>query len=188
MIQTMRVHVGSKNPVKIEAVRNVFERVFSEQSIEVVAREVLSGVPEQPFENEVAQGAIQRAQISLRDAEYGVGIEAGLVWQNDLKIYFDVQYCAILDSSGEITLGHGSGFQYPPQIIREVQNGKSVGEAMAELTKINNIGQQMGAIGYLSHEILSRTELTEQAVLMALMPRIRKELYKDSLPIRRAQG
>jgi inosine/xanthosine triphosphatase len=176
----MLIHVGSKNPVKVVAVRNVFERVFRDQPIEVIAYEVASGVADQPFEDEIAKGAIQRATSALRDADYGVGIEAGLIWQKELKIYLDVQFCAIIDSLGKITLGHGSGFQYPPEIIREVGVGKSVGEAMGALTKINDIGQQMGAIGYLCHELLNRTELTEQAVLVALIPRIRKELYEDS--------
>jgi non-canonical (house-cleaning) NTP pyrophosphatase len=48
---------------------------------------------------------------------------------------------------------------------------------MEVATGIEDIGEKMGAVGYLTKGKLNREELTEQAVLMALVPRIRKELY-----------
>jgi inosine/xanthosine triphosphatase len=105
--------------------------------------------------------------------DFGVGIEAGLIWNSSVKNYFDVQFCAVIDKAGRITVGHGSGFQYPKKVIQEVKVGKSIGEAMEVLTGIENIGKKRGAIGFLSKNILDRTELTEQAVLMAMIPRLR---------------
>jgi inosine/xanthosine triphosphatase len=112
-------------------------------------------------------------------ADFGVGIEAGLLRCEALKAYFDVQFCAIVDREGKVTVGHGAGFVYPPRVLRAVlEEGRTVGEAMAELSKIPDIGKRMGAIGYLSRGLLDRTQLTEQAVLMALLPRLRPELYE----------
>jgi inosine/xanthosine triphosphatase len=182
MRAAMRVHVGSSNPVKRDAVRRVFARVFyltaDELTVELVSVE--SSVPPQPRGDEVARGAVARARAALKEADYGVGIEAGLIRHYSLDVYFDVQFCAVVDRSGRVTLGQGPGFLYPPRVLKAaLQDGKTVGEAMEALTGIDQIGHKMGAIGFLSQGLLDRTRLTEQAVLMALIPRIRRELYQE---------
>jgi non-canonical (house-cleaning) NTP pyrophosphatase len=48
---------------------------------------------------------------------------------------------------------------------------------MAELTRIEEIGSKFGAIGYLTERRMDRDALSEAAVLMAVVPRIRRELY-----------
>ncbi len=173
----MRVHVGSSNPVKREAVRRVFSRVFADKTLEVRLVAVSADIPQQPFNGDVARGALERAKDALDDADYGVGVEAGLIWNEVFRLYFDVQFCVIVDRQGRITTGHGSGFVYPERVIQAALAGKTVGQAMTEWTGIERIGHGMGAIGYLSQGLLDRTQLTEQAVLMALIPRIRPELY-----------
>jgi inosine/xanthosine triphosphatase len=171
----IRVNVGTRNPLKAEAVRNVFSRILG--PVEVALVEVESGVPKEPLGEEITLGAVRRAQEALKGADYGVGIEAGLIWSSALHIYFDVQFCAIVDREGRLTVGHGSGFVYPPRVIEEVKKGRAVGEVMSKLTGIPEIGRKEGSVGYLSKGALTRTELTEQAVLAALIPRIRLELY-----------
>lgn len=173
----LKVHVGTQNPLKAEAVRRVFARVLGPVELEVSLVPVEPGVPKEPFGDEIARGAVRRAQAALEGADFGVGIEAGLVWNEVLRTYFDVQFCAILDREGRLTVGHGSGFVYPPRVIEEVERGRAVGEVMSELTGTPEIGRKEGSVGYLSKGALTRTELTEQAVLAALIPRIRPELY-----------
>jgi len=55
--------------------------------------------------------------------------------------------------------------------------GIEVGTAMDQLTGVEELGQKQGAIGYFSKGHLDRTSLTEQAVLMALLPRVNQRLY-----------
>jgi inosine/xanthosine triphosphatase len=172
----LRVHVGSNNPIKAQAVKNVFERALGPTEVRLVSVE--SGVPLQPFDDDTAKGACERARKALLDADFGVGIEAGLIWHKELKLYFDVQFCAIVSQDGKLTVGHGSGFVYPPQVIEQVRAGRAVGDVMSALTGIEKIGHKTGAIGYLSKNLLTREQLTEQAVLMALIPRLRPELYE----------
>jgi len=172
----LRVHVGSNNPIKAQAVKNVFERAFGPTEVRLVSVE--SGVPVQPFNDDTARGACERAKKALLDADFGVGIEAGLIWHKALKLYFDVQFCAVVSRDGKLTIGHGSGFIYPPKVIEKVLAGRSVGDVMSELAGIEKLGYKIGAIGYLSKGLLTREELTEQAVLMALIPRLRPELYE----------
>jgi inosine/xanthosine triphosphatase len=169
--------VGSENQVKIKAVENVFSMLFSR--IQVNGMTVKVNVPEQPMEKEVIQGAVDRAKAALNGkCDFGVGIEAGLLWNETIDKYLDVQYCAVIDKSKRMTLGHGSGFYYPDEVIDLVKKGRTIGQSMKERYGIEDVGRRMGAIGYLSKDILNRTKLTEQAVLMAMIPRIRRDLYE----------
>ncbi len=162
------IAVGSLNPVKIEAVRNVMERIYG--SVRIFAVDSKSGVPEQPFEEETVQGAINRAKGAIGDHKMAVGIEAGVFERYDGL--YDVQHCAVIDSDGKITIGMGSGFRYPDKVAELVRNGKTVGEAMKEIYSGKDIGREQGAIGILSKGLLDRRELTEQSVLNAMLPRI----------------
>lgn len=171
----LRVHVGSQNRVKAQAVQNIFARALGPTEVRLIAVE--SGVSAQPFNEETVRGACVRARKALLDADFGVGIEAGLIWNSELKLYFDVQFCAILSQDGQLTVGHGSGFVYPTQVIERVQRGRTIGAVMSEIAQIERLGYREGAIGFLSKDLLTREKLTEQAVLMALLPRLRPELY-----------
>lgn len=178
LLGIVRVVVGTNNDVKLQAVKNVFEKIFEKLELEKVT--VSSDVPAQPYEKDTITGAMNRAKAAMQqvtDAHFSVGIEAGLFLEENTKNYFDVQYCAIQDRGGRVTLGHGSGFYYPPKVVEGLLKGKTVGEVMAVVTGIQEIGHKQGAIGYLSKDILNRLGLTEQAVLMAMVPRL-SELYE----------
>src|SRR5256885_17092836 len=92
---------------------------------------------------------MNRAKAAIGTGDFGVGIEAGLVWSALISEYFDVQYAAIVDRAGQITVGHGPGFTYPPRVLENVKAGRSVGEAMARLTGIRDIGSKQGATRHL---------------------------------------
>ena len=167
------VHVGSINPVKVEAVRNVFSRYIPE--LEIEGSVTRTSVPEEPWEENVKRGAKERAWQVMQNADIGVGIEAGLFRRED-GIY-DVQYCAILDKMGRYTFGTGPGFRYPSMIEAELLKGSTVGDVFAEKIVGESIGQKGGAIGYLTQGVMDRQALTESAILAAMVPRINKELY-----------
>ena len=175
----LRVAVGSKNPVKLRATRNVFRALVRRVRVAGVGVEKPFGQP--LGQAQTIQGAVARAEQALKAGSYdiGVGIEAGLAPVPRTRSGFvDVQWCAILDREGNLTLGHGSGFEYPLKVTEEVfVRKREVGEAMERLSGIERIGERMGAIGYLSRGRLTRTRLTEQAVFMAMLPRMRASLY-----------
>lgn len=171
------VRVGSENPVKARAVRNVLKRFFDD--IDVRGVKVSSSVPEQPRGRDTVKGAINRAREALGDAHFGVGIEAGVFYERHGKCWLDVQYCAIVDRGGRLTLGQGPGFAYPQSIVDAIHDGKEVGQAMRDLFGVRDSGWTKGAISYLTRGELDRTCLTEQAVLAAYVPRIRGELYRE---------
>jgi len=178
MLRPLRFHVGSENPVKVTAARSVLKRFYRRPTVAAVA--VDSGVGAQPMEKETVTGAIHRARSAIGSADFGIGIEAGLTWNETSGHWLDVQWCAVVDKAGRVTLGHGPGFAYPPAVANDVQLGRTVEEAMEKLTGVSDIGSKQGAIGYLTRGRLDRTQLTEMAVIAALVPRVRRELYGAS--------
>ncbi len=175
LLRPLRAVVGSENGIKIDAVRNVMSRLFSQVEVRGIA--VRTSVGEQPKGEETVRGAVERAKAALGDADFGIGLEAG-VFDTEFGMY-DVQYCAIVDKRGHVTIGHGSGFRYPPAVAEKVREGWSVGRSFRELYGWEREGKKEGAISFLTRGALKRTELGEQAVMAAMVPRIRPELYPD---------
>ncbi len=177
-LEPLLVAVATGNEVKVRAVRNVFAQIFG--YVEVVEVDV-RGPSSQPLGDGTIRGSTERAKAAVAgsEADYGVGVEAGLFHVPSLGKHLDVQYCAVADREGRVTHGHGPGFEYPPAVTRAALKGEPVGEVMSRLTGVERIGHRSGSIGYLSNGAIDRTALTEIAVLMALIPRIRSELYLD---------
>jgi inosine/xanthosine triphosphatase len=176
LLRPIVVCIGSENRNKVEAVKKQFSAIF--KKVEFRSKKVRTSVPPQPFGHDTVKGAIERAKNAIKKGgDFGVGIEAGLYWNPRAGRYFDVQFCAVVDKTGKVTIGHGSGFCYPRSVVEKVKKGATVSKAMESLVGIKDIGEKKGAIGYLSKGMLKRKELTEQAVFMALVPRMRKELY-----------
>lgn len=172
----MKVIVGSLNPTKIDGVKKAFNQFFDDVIVEGV--KVDSGVSNQPFNNDVVKGAINRAINSFHDCNFSVGIEAGLFsLKNTITGYIDFQVAAIYNGK-RITIGFGPGFEYPPVVVDEVLKGKEVGDIMDEITGIENLGEKTGAIHYLTKGVISRSELARIAVTMALIPWINREMYE----------
>ncbi len=173
----MKVVVGSKNPVKLKATRNILENIYSK--VEVEAKDVDSGVPDQPIGLEITiQGAINRAKSAFSsETDLSVGIESGLLEvPHSITGYLDLQWCAIYDGE-KTTLGVSAGFEYPPLVIEQVLSGKEVGDVMDQVTGVDRLGQKKGAVSHLSRGLLDRTGNTEQCVLMAMIPRMNEGVY-----------
>jgi inosine/xanthosine triphosphatase len=173
LLRPLLVNVGSENPVKLAAAREVLQRFHPQLTVNAVP--VPRTVGEQPWGAEAELGAEARARECLGKGDLGVGIEAGVLEKGDGL--YDVQHCAIVDGTGWVTRGQGMGFRYPPAVAELVRGGMTVGDACAQLFEEGDQGSGKGAIGILTNGALDRKALTEQAVLAAMVPRIRKELY-----------
>lgn len=178
----MLVIVGSKNPIKIKAVKNVLKPFFGKK-LKVKGIKVDLDLPNQPIGiEETIKGAIKRAKFALdfeKNVDYGIGIEAGLIKvPYTISGYMDQQITAILDKNLCLTLGASSMFELPKTIIEKiVKKGVEMEKAIEELTGIKNIGEKQGAIGYFSYGKINRLKLTEQSILMAFIPRMNKHAY-----------
>ncbi|MFZ5877603.1 MAG: inosine/xanthosine triphosphatase [Nitrospirota bacterium] len=167
------VHIGSTNPVKIDAVREVFSASGRFPAFNVVPREVATGVAEQPTSlDETLRGAINRARNAFGGCDLSVGLEDGLfAVPHTQSGYMNVCACAIFDGRRD-HLGLASAFEYPPEVVRLVINdGLDVTQAFvkAGLSTNAKLGAAEGAIGVLTDGRLTRRAYAEQAVGMALI-------------------
>ena len=179
-METLRVGIGSRNPVKIAAVRDMFppfaEKLGIRGEVDYAGYDVPSGVPAQPLGiEEIYRGAVNRARavMELASPHFAIGLEAGIYAVGEYHI--DTQMCAVLDNAGTITIGHSGGFTYPPEVIDEVRKGREIGDIFATLSGNDDIKRQEGAIGMLSEGWITRREFSCQSVQMALIPRINQK-------------
>lgn len=175
----MKVVVGSKNPVKAQAVENVLQKIYPLEKLEIISREVKSGVSDQPLgKEETIEGAVNRAKNAYSpEFDLSVGIESGLMRApHTITGYVDLQWCAIFDGE-KLSLGVSAGFEYPPQVVEEVLKGQEVGKVMDEITGVDDLGKKRGAVSFLTQGLLDRVGNSEQCVLMAMVPRINSHHY-----------
>jgi inosine/xanthosine triphosphatase len=189
--EIFHVAIGSKNPAKIEAVKLAFKALFPNAECTFFPVQVESGVGVQPFGFEpTIQGAITRAKNAYRSTfdskskgipRFGVGIEAGLIPVPLTSTgYLDYQFCAVYQSDGSISIGSGPGFEYPSNIVEMLLKDPShheIGAIIAELSGVENMKEQEGAIGFLSKNTFRRAEILQFSVVTALLPIKRPKLY-----------
>ncbi len=177
------VIVGSKNPSKVEAVRELLTEYPLFAGCNVTSVDVSSGVSEQPMSlAETVKGAINRAKAAYDEerGDYGVGIESGLVAvEQTITGYFDVSVCAIFDGK-RIALGTSSMFEYPPTVIQKVlRDGDDISQAAlkAGMTHHPKVGNAEGMVGILTKGRLPRKDYSKQAVRTALIAIENPDLY-----------
>lgn len=172
------VAVGSKNPAKTLGTRKAFSRFFP--AVEFREVDTTSSVGAQPLTlEETIQGALARAKISLQvsdDVEFGVGIEAGLTAFGDEHL--NMQVAVIMDRRGRFTLGSSSGFMVPGMVVRQMQVGGVELDRFAKgLTASEEVREEDGVVYHLTKGAVSRVDMTEQCVSMALVPWLNREIY-----------
>jgi inosine/xanthosine triphosphatase len=163
--------VGSTNPSKLQGVEQVARKVFKSFRVRgIKVRAMISG---QPFDDDTVNGAIHRAEAAKAKlkADYGIGLESGLFRYR--RRYFDCQVCAVYDGEN-VTIGYSMAFEIPSELGREMEKrGKTMSEVFTKLSGIRRIGRKKGAVGYLSRGLAERTDMTKQAFLSAMIPRMR---------------
>jgi inosine/xanthosine triphosphatase len=178
-LQPVRVAVGSANGVKVAAVLDELVRILPLPS-DVRGFRVATGVPEQPRDGETLEGARNRAKAALAawpEADYAIGIEAGLVRYPAHEGHLEAQACVVLDRAGLETHGWGPAFHYPGFVTERALRGEMVSGILGPIANDPALGSTTGAIGYLTQGRLDRTALSRLAVLMAFVPRFRRDLY-----------
>ena len=169
----MNVSVATGNPIKIEAVRDVFTRFFPESVVRVQACAMEGDLPEQPIGEQTTAGAIERARVAAKrnGADLGVGIEAGLVRIPGNERWVSIQVCAIADRAGRIWIGLGPGYELPEAVRNAVLAGEPLRDAFTRVLGVEDADRR-GAVYHLSERRVDRRELTERAVEMALVSRM----------------
>lgn len=177
-IPIKKLIVASKNPVKIKAVLDAFQKMFPSENFDAEGLSVESGVNEQPQNDlETLQGALNRVEnVSIKkDADFWIGIEGGVEEKNsDMEAF---AWVVIKAKDGKLGKGRTGAFFLPPKIVELIKQGKELGEADDIIFGRTNSKQENGAVGILTGNVVDRTKYYTQAVVLALIPFKNSQLY-----------
>lgn len=176
----MRILMGTKNQGKIEGVKRAFERYFENIEIEGIA--VDSEVSAQPINKEIIVGARNRvknvkeyAKEHNLEADYYVASEAGIT--NLLDDWIDINVVVIENKEGKQSVGISQGFPIDEKYIDEITSTE-LGKVMDKIFKAHGLNTGKGGISILTHDEISRIDLTENACMMALIRYINKGIWE----------
>ena len=186
----MLVAIGSGNPVKVNAVKNVFKKAFVKfrkaglcqspaLSIFFVNFEVNSSVSDQPIgDDEIIKGAINRAKLARKKsgADFGVGLEGGVI---ETKFgMMESAWCAVVNNKKTVSLGGGMHFLIPKKIAKRIRRGEELGPIMDDLTGREEVKKQGGAVEVFTKGLLTRTSAYCHLVKMALSKFLAPEWFE----------
>jgi len=174
----MKVLVGSNNPVKLDAVKEAFEKYYKD--VEITGISVESDVPEQPVNSDTFTGAKNRAMKLFdmnkkNDNDFFVGVEGGII-EIDNK-WFGFGCMCIVDKNGKIGFGTSPMFPMPQFVIDQLKNGKELGIVIDELSNKENTKHKEGAIGFFTNDVMTRKDLYVNGLITALIPFIKHEYF-----------
>lgn len=172
-----KVIIASKNPAKIQAVELAFTKVFPQQNFNFKGVSVPSGVPDQPMgEAQTLQGAENRVAQAMQQykADFWVGLEGGLTHANN---QLEAYAWMVIRSQTMYGKGRTGSFFLPQKVAKLVHQGLELGEADDIVFGQSNSKQKGGAVGLLTHNLLTRTTYYEQALVLALIPFINPTYY-----------
>lgn len=179
-MNTIKIAVGSKKPVKINAVKEAFTNFYNEPLI--FSEEVASGVSVQPFNEETFEGAknrvdnlISSADEFINTCDFFVGIEGGVI--NYYNKWFGLGVICISDKNKNYSFGTSPLFPLPDFVIEKLKSGMELGNVMDEIQNEFNTKQKHGAIGFLTKGILSRKDLYIPGLISALIPFNNKNIF-----------
>jgi len=173
-----KVVVASLNPAKINAVKSAFQSAFPHQAFEFIGVSVESEVDDQPMSNEETRdGALNRvrnAKISQPNADYYVGLEAGI--EDNVTFAW-----MIIESDTHRGESRSASLMLPPLVIEKLDHANELGDVMDEVFGTENIKQKGGAISLLTQDLLTRSSVYHQALILALIPFTNPEHFPANL-------
>jgi inosine/xanthosine triphosphatase len=164
--------VASKNPVKISAALEGFSRMFPNSAYTAHGVSVASGVSDQPLSNDEtllgAKNRVQNARSLEPDADYWIGIEGGIASHDDSFQTF--AWIVVMDKKGLTGKSRTSSHFMPEEVVRLVREGMELGDADDEVFGHQNSKQRNGSAGLLTGDVIDRSAVYVQAVILALIP------------------
>lgn len=173
----LRIAVASKNPVKLEAVKDGLS-VFFAEDIYVEGFSVESGVSDQPMsDQETLQGATNRVislQENCKEFDFYIGIEGGIERTTNGMMAFA---WIIIRSSTKIGKARTATFILPQKIADLINSGIELGDADDIVFGKQNSKQKNGAVGLLTNNVITRKSLYLPAIQMSFIPFLNNDLF-----------
>lgn len=177
----MKVLIGTKNQGKIEGAKRALLKYFDDVEIEGIP--VQSDVNEQPVNDEIYIGAKNRvknlkkyAQDNNISADLYLSIESGI---NNLLGRWMITNIAIIEDNNDFeSYGSSPSFPVPERLVQDIIN-TDLSQVMNNIfEKDDERHNRGGGIQLLSHNEVSRIDLTEMAFVMALTKYINEEKWR----------
>ena len=193
---TLRVGVGSGNPVKRRAVELALGSAADADlpggptRVAIESVPVDSGVSEQPTGHaETIAGAQNRAAAVLDAApgggaggaepaatyDLGVGIEGGVAGFDGADDRYLIMWAAVTDGD-RVGRGAGPSLALPADVAARLDDGAELGPVMDDLLDTDGVAKRGGAAGALTNGRVDRAEALATAVSGALGPFV-SDLY-----------
>lgn len=177
-----KVGIWTTNPVKIQAVKNVFKKLWLD-NIDFVSFKAPSGVSDQPiWIEETIKWAYNRAKFCL-DQDSSIDIAFWLEWSVDfIKIDWK-ERCFLswrtvaIDRDWIVWYGWGGHVELPEFIWNELKNWKELWPVMDEFLWEKWIKHKMWTVWILTWWLITRTKAFEYQVIFSLAKWI-SDLYK----------
>lgn len=167
----MKVLIATKNQGKIEGAKRALLKYFD--NIEIQGIPVNSDVSEQPVNDEIYTGAKNRVTNLKRytqenniEADLFLSIESGI---NNLLGRWMITNIAIIEDNTDFeSYGASPSFPVPERLVKEIID-TDLSQVMNKIfTKDDERHNRGGGIQLLTHDKISRIDLTEMAFIMAL--------------------
>jgi len=177
----MKVLIGTNNQGKVEGAKQAFEKFYKDVKVEGIS--VSSGVSDEPVNDEIYRGASNRVNNLIKyskenniDVDFYVGVESGIT--NQLGKWCIIQIAVVKDKSGYESFGTGPAFPVPEKYVDEIIN-TDLGLLMDKIFKGNGLKNEKGGIAHLTNDVITRYDLTREAIIMALTEFINGDIWKD---------
>jgi len=174
MKRNIKIVVASTNENKIEGIKKAFNYYFN--NISVLGYKIESNVSNQPFDDQIKLGAINRiknlknyCKTNKIKANYFVSVESGII--NLFEDFYNISFC-VIDDGKKQNFGISSAFLIPKKFIKNIEK---IGLGNFTKEKFRNKNYINGTIGILTKNIITRAELTNQSTIMALNKFLNKE-------------
>lgn len=167
----MKVLIATKNAGKIEGAKRALLHYFSDIEIEGIPVE--SNVGEQPVNNEIYDGAKNRVRNLKKyasdnniSADLYLSIESGI--NNSLGRWMITNVAVIEDNNDFESYGTSPSFPVPEKLVDDIIN-TDLSKVMDKIFKKDEERHNKGGgIQLLTHNEITRIDLTEMAFIMAL--------------------
>ncbi|MEQ9099103.1 MAG: inosine/xanthosine triphosphatase [Imperialibacter sp.] len=172
------VIIGSRNPVKVQCVKNAFEKSFPGDVFSFEGVDASSKVADQPMtDEETYRGAFNRAtnaKASHPKGHFWVGIEGGI---SDAAGLMEAFAWIVILSPDHTSRARTATFPLPDKVAQLVRQGLELGVADDQVFGRSNSKQKDGAVGLLTHGQIDRTQYYAHAMTLALVPFINEEFF-----------
>jgi inosine/xanthosine triphosphatase len=190
----MIIAVGSARLLKMNAVtaalRSFGSFLDARAEFEIKGIDVPSGVRHTPLTREdIMTGARQRAEALLNLAreknapwEYFVGLEGGLdvVGDGSARLVFLENWAYVADRSRRGFFGQSGAVPLPEVLTDSVlDQGVELSEAMDAFAGGHGIRDAQGAWGILTHNLITRQDAFQAALINAFAPFFNSEIYSQ---------